>query len=199
MKNTISFIALLFFSISLISCENEETKTSNEKIIDEITVDLTASKLGDNVSLMTYSSLQELEDKIPELVSSILDDIEDEKNQDSRTSDAFINLKFVDGKVFLSEIVFYDKINDLFISGLVLDFDTMLYQTINRIPPHLLVGGCPSGYTSLGTCSNFSNPKACVSNIISTFMSANISGLGDCAAVQISVGSLAATVCGKIC
>ena len=199
MKNTISFIALLFFSISLISCENEETKTSNEKIIDEITVDLTASKLGDNVSLMTYSSLQELEDKIPELVSSILDDIEDEKNQDSRTSDAFINLKFVDGKVFLSEIVFYDKINDLFTSGLVLDFDTMLYQTINRIPPHLLVGGCPSGYTSLGTCSNFSNPKACVSNKISTFMSANISGLGDCAAVQVSVSSLATTVCGKIC
>ena len=199
MKNTISFIALLFFSISLISCENEETKTSNEKIIDEITVDLTASKLGDNVSLMTYSSLQELEDKIPELVSSILDDVEDEKNQDSRISDAFINLKFVDGKVFLSEIVFYDNINDLFISGLVLDFDTMLYQTINRFPPHLVVGGCPSGYTSLGSCSNFSNPKACVANKISTFMSANISGMGDCANVQVSVGALATTVCGSLC
>lgn len=199
MKNKIAFM-MLIFSVCFISCEKDETKNPNEKIIDGVNIDLTSSKLGDTFALMTYSSLEELEDKLPELVSSILDDVENEKAQDSRISDAFINLKIYDGKVFLNEVIFYDGTNKLIVSGFVLNYDTMEYETAGRHDiGSLLLGSCPDGYTSLGNCSNFSNPKACVSNKISTFMSANISGLGDCAAVQVSVGSLATTVCGKIC
>ena len=131
MKNTISFIALLFFSISLISCEKEQTKTSNEKIIDGITVDLTASKLGDNFSLMSYSNVQELQDKLPEVISNLLEDIKSEMSGDTLISDTFVNLKFENGKAIISEIVFFDHVSKSVISGFILNYNTMKYESIS--------------------------------------------------------------------
>ncbi len=201
MKNTISFIALLLFSISLISCEKEETKTSNEKIIDGITVDLTASKLGDNVSLMSYSNVQELHDKLPEVISNLLEDIKSEMSGDTLISDTFVNLKFENGKAIISEIVFFDNVSKSVISGFILNYNTMKYESISASTQSWisLAGGCPSGYSSLGTCSNFSSPKECITKKLSNFLAVNISGVGDCENVQVSVGSLATTVCGKTC
>lgn len=201
MKNKIVFMALILFSVSFISCEKEETKSANEKIIDGINIDLTASKLGDNFSLMSYSNVQELQDKLPEVISNLLEDIESEMNGDTRISDTFVNLKFENGKAIISEIVFFDNDSKSVISGFILNYDTMEYESISVSTQDWvgLVGSCPSGYSSLGVCSNFSSPKECITKKLSDFLAANISGVGDCANVQVSVGSLATTVCGKTC
>lgn len=207
MKNKIFFISLFFLSFLLLSCESEDKYNLKEQNkAEQLSTSVNASKEGDTFTFMTYSSMQELQDKLPRAISLMLDDAQDIIAQDTRVTDAFINIKFSSGKAYLSEIVFYDSNKDEIIRGNILNFDNMTYYPItNSTFPILwsgLVGNCPTGYSSVGTCNTLEGAealKACVTSKVAAYMSASLSDIGDCANVQVSIGTFTTRVCGKKC
>ena len=58
---------------------------------------------------------------------------------------------------------------------------------------------CPHGYERLARCNNFGNVQRCVGNVLAEFLSDNLDSTGDCANIQINVGTLNTTICGQTC
>ena len=205
MKNRIAFFSLFFLTVFLMSCENEgEENLVEQKNVEQSSTVENAERLGETFTLMTYSSLEELQDKLPDAIASIIDDAQDIIANDERITDAFINLRFSDGKAYIGEVVFYNQDNEEIVSGQILDFNTLFYEQISSTTtfPDFsgLVGSCPTGYTSVGTCDTLSSKvKSCVTEKVATFMSNSLNDIGDCANVQVSIGAFVTRICGKTC
>ncbi len=67
------------------------------------------------------------------------------------------------------------------------------------IPPNLVAGPCPEGYTSLGSCSNFGDTESCLGDLATDYFSNNLNSPGDCAQVRLTVGALNTQACGQNC
>lgn len=183
------------------SCEGQED--SVEKVdLTKMKIDLKNSKLNGEIKLFTYSDTKELISNIDEAINLTTEDSKEIIKNNSEITNVITNISFINGKAIISKILYVNYKTKKIIEGYELDINSNTYA---RLPGDINWdeviggGGCPTGYSQLASCGNFSNPQTCVGNAIQTYLSANINGPGDCANVQVNVGALNTRVCGRTC
>ena len=165
-------------------------------------IDLKNSKLNGEIKLFNFSNTKELISEIDEAINLITEDSKEIIKNNSEVTNVITNISFINGKAIISKILFVNNNTKKIIEGYELDTNSNTYALLSRKinwDEILVGGGCPTGYSQLASCGNFSNPQTCVGNAIQTYLSANISGSGDCANVQVNVGALNTRVCGRTC
>ena len=192
---------LSIFILIIISCEKQVEETNNLDL-SKMQINLEESRLGQTIVLAYYSDISDLQKKVGEITTSLIEDSNEILNNNNEITDVITNIKFSNGKAIISEVFYVNLDTKEIIEGYVLNEETSTYQ---KVDPNLggfddfISGSCPSGYSQIGSCSNLNNPQTCVGNSIQTFLTTNINSIGDCANVQVSVGALNTKVCGKVC
>jgi hypothetical protein len=193
-------LGLLSFTF-LLSCGGQED--SVEKVdLTKMKIDLKNSKLNGEIKLFTFSNTKELISEIDEAINLITEDSKEIIKNNSEVTNVITNISFINGKAIISKILYVNYKTKKIIEGYELDTNSNTYALLSRKinwDEILGGGGCPNGYSQLASCGNFSDPQTCVGNAIQTYLSANISGPGDCANVQVNVGALNTRVCGRTC
>jgi len=184
-------IFLLLFSLStfsFLSCENENTEVKKDPNLSDIKIDLSNMKVSNII--FEYKTNDELKSKTEDLIFSLVEESKEELKSDKKISYIFYEIKFEKGKAFFTEVASLNKesnsINEIYIQN----------NEAYKAGP-LTIASCPSGYTELASCSNFSNTSNCVSAAMQTFLSTNVTGVGDSAYVYVAVGYTSTKVCGK--
>lgn len=206
-------ILLLLVSAFFYGCSNDnssnnqdlEQKAKNEEVIlDEIPINLKSLNIGSQITLFTYANVSEAADAADAAMVELIREAKDDLADESGATHLFTNVKIANGKAYVSDILYYDANKDEFIGGHYYDDVTDTYEPYGIFPSPQTVsafvnGRCPNGYTQLASCGNFNNPEDCISNAMKSYLSANLSSMGDCVDVRVSVGLSKTRVCGRQC
>lgn len=191
----------LVVSLFIFACS--ENKLNDDFKIENINVDVSKMALNNSI-ISSYSDKNDFNEafckKINLMHAEILNEIKNSKEFDVVN----LKLKAEQGRFIIEQIIFIDtksnqvvKLIELVDSALI---EVKKDQLSTRNGESSLFGRCPQGWSTVGSCSNFGgNTQACVGNHVSAYLSAQISSVGDCARVQVSVGTLTTTVCGQSC
>lgn len=201
-KKKLLFAFLVLFALS--ACEK---KTENERKIDlsNIKIDLKDSKLGGELVLFKYDNTSELFNQLTKSISVLNNDSKEILDKNSEVTNVVTNISFINGKATISKILYINEDQKKIIEGYEYESTT---KTYNRLPTDeeslninwndaIFGSYSPSGYSEVASCGNGNNPKECVTKAVSSYLSTNISGVGDCANVQVNVGIMSTRVCGK--
>lgn len=202
MFKKIKLLAVLFLIISFTACSNEEKSTDK---IDLTGMDIKiSSRLGDDPFLFEYADLAELENKAKETAASLIEESLETINEGFFTN-VIITFSYKNGKALISEFYLLNTRDD-YIEGKIADDEATQTFYAPSSAALLLVldnyvngSNCPQGYTMVNSCSNTGNTKGCVGGAVESYLSSNISSVGDCANIQFKVGLLNTRVCGKTC
>lgn len=185
----------------LLSCESHDK--SNAKVdLSGLEIDLKGSKLGGKVELFSYENTEELLGNIDKSVNLVIADAEEVLKNNSEITNVLVDISFTNGVAVLTKILYVNQNTKKLIEGYEFDVNTNSYA---ELPTDLNLeevfsgANCPTGYSQISSCGNFSDPQTCISNAIRNYLSANINGPGNCANVQVSVGAINTRVCGKTC
>ena len=210
MKNQVKFFCFLMGLMTFSSCNESSENVENQSVnLKEIDLDLTALRVNSS-NLFTYTSKAQLLSEIPRAVDVLYDDAQRELTNNSNLTHVTFLVRFSQGKAVISEVAYVNANSRTIYDGAWLDsrgqFVSNTNSSLGLLPglpwDAILKGGCPQGYTSLGTCSNTgstASTRACISTAISTYLSSTISAIGDCAETRVSVGILNTRVSGKTC
>lgn len=133
MKNVIKILGTLFLFLVFVSCEKEQKTDSNEKVFQgQFKIDLSDLDI-DFVTLARYSSIEELEQKMPDIVSLIFKDAKKEMEQNNKISNVIVDVKFHNGTAYLNEIVFFDESQNQIITRATLNYNTMQFATVSDV------------------------------------------------------------------
>ena len=183
------------------ACEKQEDESTVD--FKDVKIDLSSARFGSNPVLLRYSDISELLRNLEVPLGSVISDSKDIMSADSRISNVISIINFHDGNATLTDVYYLDESRKVIVGGYILDDKTGKYNTISYGGidwDSIFNGGsCPQGYSQLASCGNFNNPQGCVATAMSTYMSANLSSVGDCVNVQVNVGALNTRVCGKTC
>lgn len=203
MKNTfIKNLALFILIFNLSSCSQEEISSQKQDSLDfsEIKIDLKKSFLGKEIKVIDYKDKTELITKINSSFNQIIVDSRELIKDKSEVSDIILNINFSDGKAIITNIVEYNIKTKEIINAHYLNPESNTYL---RYPPNdidnLDYASCPDGYTQVDSCSNVSGTEECVGSAVQSYLSDNVSGIGDCANIQVQVGTFSTKVCGRTC
>ncbi|GEM_PF-2635628 len=198
-----ALVLLTSFTVFLFSCKKQE-KPSDELKISSIQVDLSKSNLGGEIVLLKYSpdsKATDIKEALAKAIQITLDDANEILNNRKEISDIIMDIQFKNGKAVVTKTVYLNRKAKKIIEAYDLNTATNTYQK-NALPwyEEILHGAaCPSGFTQVSSCSNMGNTQSCVTNAVSTYFTNNINSIGDCAVVQVQVGTLSTRVCGKKC
>ncbi|MEM6722052.1 MAG: hypothetical protein AAF611_22175 [Bacteroidota bacterium] len=193
--------ALLMLFVSVNSCEKESTDREEQNTIDfsDFEIDLSKSSFGKEIKVFDYKDKKDLIHKIEKSMHQIISESND-LIKDSETTDVILDITFSGGKAFISSIIEFNSDTNTVISANYFDQKTNAYQkSVPGDSDNLDFARCPEGYTQLASCGNLSNPQRCVSNAVASYLTAEISNIGDCADVRVQVGTFTTRVCGKTC
>src|SRR5690554_126941 len=206
MKNLkLSFVALaiLVFGVFIFTGCSESRITEESVIKKENGFESLRLSFLNPIVVFEYASIKDIHNKLDNAIPILLEDLKEEINA-KNYSDVIAGLKFHNGRVIVSELVYFRDGN------LVLEDSRYFNEEVGEYVP--LSNGmefiyneiansaaCPHGYTNLGKCSNIGNTEECLGGLISGYLTKSLTSVGDCANVQVSVGLLNTTVCGKTC
>jgi len=195
---SLTLIALL---LSVNSCSEEST--NNEELdtvsFGDFDIDLSKSSFGNAIKVFDYTDKKDLGNKLDKAMYQIITESND-LIKHSETTDVILNIVFSDGIAIISKIIEFNSNTNKIISANYFDRKTNAYaKSVPGDLSNLDLARCPNGYTQLASCGNLSNPQQCVSNAVSSYLTAEISSIGDCANVQVQVGTFTTRVCGKSC
>ncbi|WP_179375292.1 hypothetical protein [Winogradskyella wichelsiae] len=200
-KTFIKNLALIVLIFNLNSCSQEEVISKEKDLFNfsKIKIDLSKSDLGNEIKVFDYKDKKELISKIESSFGLIIKDSRELIKNDSEVSDVFINVSFKDGKATISEITEIDTKNDIIRQSFKYDDSKNSYDAKRGGPYIADLASCPNEYSQVDSCSNVSGPEECVGGAVQSYLSNNISGIGDCANIQVQVGTFTTKVCGKTC
>lgn len=200
-KILIKNLALIVLILNFNSCSQEEVSSQKQDSLDfsKIKIDLNKSSLGNEIKVFNYKDKAELITKINSSFNLIINDSRELIKNDSEVTDIIINISFKDGKAIISEITELDVKNKTIRKSVKYDNTKNSYVANRNLPYIADLASCPDGYTLVDSCSNVSGTKECVGSAVQSYLSDNISGIGDCANVQVQVGTFTTKVCGKTC
>lgn len=206
MKNLkLNFVALamLVFGVFVFTGCSESDVTEESVIKKENGFESLRLSFLNPIVVFEYASVEDIDKKLDEALPILLEDLKEEINK-KNYSDVIAGLKFHNGRVIVSELVYFRDGN------LVLEDSRYFNEEVGEYVPlsngmefiyNEIANGaaCPHGYTNLGKCSNIGNTEECLGGLISGYLTKSLTSVGDCANVQVSVGLLNTTVCGKTC
>ncbi|AXG71786.1 hypothetical protein KORDIASMS9_04044 [Kordia sp. SMS9] len=197
----IKSFALIILMVSIYACSEESTNTQDQTDIDfsNIEIDLSKSSFGKAINVFKYTDKEELLGKIDAAMHHIITDSND-LIKNSETTDLLLDINFSDGKAVILGIIEFNSDTKKILSAHYFDQKTNTYaKSVPGDLENIDLARCLQGYTQLASCGNLSNPQQCVSNAVASYLSAEISNIGDCANVQVQVGTFTTKVCGKNC
>jgi hypothetical protein len=201
-KSKILITVLTILSITFfISCNNQDGDMINQEknIFKGINIKLPDSFLN-KIKLFDYSNNIE-ESKISKSIGYIIDDSKELIKSDPNVTNITFNIRISDGEAIVSEIFMLNG-NKIY-KKYQFNKNTDKYQNVTSNKAQNSPDGpeisCPEGYTSLGKCSNLGDVRECISKKISVYMATHLSSIGDCANIQVSIGTFSTKVCGKTC
>uniref|UniRef100_UPI00404B8F23 hypothetical protein n=1 Tax=Gelidibacter sp. TaxID=2018083 RepID=UPI00404B8F23 len=196
--NSLSLIILIF---SINSCSQEETIKQDQVSLDfnDLKINLSNSSFNNQIKVFDFKDKSEMIAKINPSFNQIIEDSRELIKNNSEVTDVIITISFKDGKALISEIIELDIKNNIIRQSAKYDNSKKSYIANRGGPFNPNFANCPSGYTELASCSNINNPSECAGNAAQAYFSENVSGIGDCANVQIQVGTFTTKVCGKTC
>lgn len=190
MKKAILCLMLLL----IFSCTQE---TENQEDLNLETVSFSNMKLNLDLQisnqLFDFKDSKDLKDKLNDFTNDLstesldlIDDMEKVKNVVT-----LISIK--EGVVYLDGYAYLDENNKV--------LQSFYSETRNSDPLEEMLDGapCPEGYETLGRCNNFVNTQTCVSQHVTDYLTESLNGIGDCANVQINIGVLNTSICGRTC
>lgn len=205
MKNLkLNFVALamLVFGVFVFTGCSESDVTEESVIKKENGFESLRLSFLNPIVVFEYASVEDIDKKLDEALPMLLDDL-NEEIREKKYSDVIAGLKFYNGRVIVSELVYF-RDGDLVLedsryfdekAGEYVPLSNGMEFTYNEIAN----GNCPEGYTRIGRCSNIGSTEGCLGGLISGYLTKNLKSIGDCANVQVSVGVVNTTVCGKTC
>ncbi|OUR91585.1 hypothetical protein A9Q87_09765 [Flavobacteriales bacterium 34_180_T64] len=181
-----------FLIIGNMSCSQEEV-TQNPPLLENFTLDLSKSKLGTPLILFKYENKDQLINNINQSFIQIMKDAQDMIIKSNEISEVVTELQFSNNIAAIIRVTYFDENKN----GITykLNANTNKYER----SPSSHLAKCPDGYSLLASCSNFDGTKECVASAVGQFLTENISGVGNCANIQVSVGTFSTKVCGKTC
>lgn len=205
MKNLkLNFVALamLVFGVFVFTGCSESDVTEESVIKKENGFESLRLSFLNPIVVFEYASVEDIDKKLDEALPMLLDDL-NEEIREKKYSDVIAGLKFYNGRVIVSELVYFRD------GDLVLEDSRYFNEEVGEYVPlsngmeftynEIANGNCPEGYTRIGRCSNIGNTEGCLGGLISGYLTKNLKSIGDCANVQVSVGVVNTTVCGKTC
>lgn len=195
-------MSIMVTGLFTFSCKKNE-QYQGKKVLTPIRVNLYQSKLGKQILMLPYSSSTSAAtpESLEKAIKLTIEDAAGILKTRKEISDIILDISFKNGKAIVTRTTYLNKKQRKIIEAYLLDEASGTYKQQNMPWYEEVLDGaaCPAGFKQLAACSNMGNPTTCVSNAISTFLTSNINSIGDCATIQVQVGTLNTRVCGKTC
>ena len=189
MKKMILLLAVIFaYSCSQ---ENETLEELNTGAVDFSEMKLNLDFRISN-KIFEYDDEEDWNSKLEQFTRNLQLESSEIIQEYAQVQNVVTLLEFKAGTAYLVGYAYVDDKGNIVESFSSFNKDEPLEETLGGAP-------CPHGYERIGRCSNFGNVHRCVSEHLAEFLSDNLDSTGDCANVQISVGTLSTTVCGQTC
>ena len=197
-KKKLLLTCALIIGLLIISCTEDET-TNGSPELSNLNLNLEDSNLGKELVLLQYNSVSDIQFNLEKKIELVLNNIRTEITESKGSiTDIHIQLNINTGKITIAEFSKFNTGDNSIVEQVVYDQQSNSY---NRLPTGILpdFAKCPDGFTLIDSCSNVGNTSECVAQAISGFLTEAVSTIGDCAQVQIEVGTFTTKVCGKNC
>lgn len=204
MKNlSFPLFVLLSTLFGVLSSCNKQDDMNNSKV-DFSSLDIKLDALKIEPTLFRYKDVKEIS---PRLSRSILLFVEEAKfmlDENKEATHVTMDVRIKDGKAIVSNVLLLDIKNKKILSPSASpEREGAVIEKVALPDFDLLFNGrCPSGYTSLGTCSTTAKAQDrsnCIGSALNSFYSSNLSGLNDCAETRVSVGVFNIQIYGRTC
>lgn len=188
MKKSVYLLTVICLSLILGSCQRENTTNS----IDEFNIELSDIDFS---TLGKYSSIEELQVKMPKMVSLIFDDAKSQMEENNNINNIIVDVKFQNGTAYLNEVIYLDKTHNEIITRAVLDYNTMQFVTtsdlsVNGFNLEEMLGNT-SKYQNLGDFahSDVKNLNVVIGEV-SNYLSKNLKEVQDCVFVKFNISPI---------
>ena len=181
---------LLLLAIIALACNPKP----EEDIVIEPDLNLKNLKIDLKISDVLFEFNQEnLKNKTVEKMNNLTFESRLLLNENPKATNVIYNLTIKNNKVYIDNVSLINVNNKKIIKSV---------KYHSKIEPDLdlLFNGarCPKGFSQVGSCSNVSGEtQECVGGYLAGYFSENISGVGDCATVQVNVGYFNTRVYGQ--
>lgn len=192
MKNVIKILGTLFLFLVFVSCEKEQKTDSIEKVFQgQFKIDLSDLNI-DFVTLARYSSIEELEQKMPDIVSLIFKDAKKEMEQNNKISNVIVDVKFHNGTAYLNEIVLLDESQNQIITRATLNYNTMQFATVSDVSANNFdlqeILGNTSTYKKAGHLAHSNTENLDVlTEEVAGYLFKNLKKVEDCTFVKFNI------------
>lgn len=204
MKKLPILTLVLSLLLGITSCSNEENSIQMNPAENTSNHNGSWSKTNNipNPTLFEYTSVNE--------AKALLSDYDDELAKEYKDRIATIpdctnvryKVKLSNGKALLTELLFIDSTRNLMLEGYILNEFTGEYNILSNESIEDDLGSCPTGWTSLTTCPHFLSSEDfanCMGSAQQQYTNATLTEIGSCMELMISIGNVAAQVCGRTC
>lgn len=185
-------VLILLSIIILNSCNLQ----SNEELAEPINLDFTNLKIDVEITntLFTLEEIK-LQEKVNNKVAKLLKVAKETLLENKSVTNVIYSLNVENGNVRIENILLVNTNTEKVIkqqkynSKAIPDLDELFNG-----------GRCPSGYTQLASCSNLGDgTEDCIGGALTEYLSKNLTSVGDCTNINVSVGVLSTRVCGETC
>jgi hypothetical protein len=183
---------LILFSIIILNyCDS----ISKQDFIEPVNLDLTNLKVDLELTntLFTFDE-KNFQEKTNKKVAKLLKLANETLIDNKNATNVIYNLKIENGNVFIENISLVNTTTKKVIkqqkynSKMLPDFDVLFNGA-----------KCPSGYSQLASFKNTGETQECVGVALAKYLSENLSSVGDCTNVNVSVGLFSTRVFGQTC
>lgn len=200
----------LFFVIAALSlmysCNVEEPIVYNsdkQQVADEFTRGLREGieKNANNFVLFEYDTESEAIKEYTDVLTQFTQTASNDISAVNNATDIVRKIRIGDGKAIISEYHYIDKGRKTVLQSFVLNEQIGQYEDVtNTFPPLLLQDVinnlCPSGMSSLGTCSYGNEVAHCIGQTMGSFMSGHMSA-GNKQNFTVTCGLYGVYICGS--
>ncbi|MFL9844914.1 hypothetical protein [Flavobacterium rhizosphaerae] len=162
-----------------------------------------SARVGDKSVIFNYSTLNELRDSCSIFTKRLVDDLRIDMQSISGCTRAIAQFESYNGKVQIKKFSFINENAGVILQSYTYNSSTNGYDTVyNQTAPNSDLGECPTGWSTLAVCPNFLSATdfaSCMGDAQQSFYNTNLNAVGDCAQIQVSIGTTALTMCGRTC
>ena len=201
----LNFLSVLLLSLVFVivsSCNKQEDIASSK--VDFSNLDIKLDDLKIEPTLFKYKDVKEIPNRLNRSIVLFVDEAKLMLAENKEATHVTMDVSIKDGKATVSRVFLIDAKNKKILSpNTTPGQDEAVIEKVALPDFDLLFNGrCPSGYTSIGTCSTIAKEAErnnCIGSALNSFLSSNIGAIGDCAETRVSVGVLKVQICGRTC
>lgn len=202
-KLNFSSVLLLSLVFVIVSSCNKQDDIAGSKV-DFSNLDIKLDNLKIEPTLFKYKDVKEIPNRLNRSIVLFVDEAKLMLAENKEATHVTMDVIFKGGKATVSRLFLVDAKNKKILSPNTSPRQNEALIEKVALPDFdlLLNGRCPSGYTSIGTCSTTAKEEErskCIGSALSSFLGNNLGAIGDCAETRVSVGVFNVQICGRTC